>query len=241
MGNPRKDPRDGAAPRRGGGGGLFPFSSASAPAGTFPAPRSGPGHPGAGGAPLLLLTALPEEVFFRGYLYDAFEEAGWEPIIPNRPAVRRRARGAFPQRLTACLTFFPGPAVRVGAEKLGEHLRPVGRPFLFNLLPFAARGARVKKGRGAGMNEGATRRRGFRPPLLFLRVRGGVRDRPGKGARPCARRPTPPGSRGCALAAAPSVPPQAAHGARRDGGGHRSGKPFARRGRQDLRFSGPSP
>ncbi|MGE5247083.1 MAG: type II CAAX prenyl endopeptidase Rce1 family protein, partial [Verrucomicrobiota bacterium] len=34
-------------------------------------------------AHLLFLVALPEEVFFRGYLYDAFAEAGWEPVLPT--------------------------------------------------------------------------------------------------------------------------------------------------------------
>ncbi|MGE5752559.1 MAG: type II CAAX prenyl endopeptidase Rce1 family protein, partial [Deltaproteobacteria bacterium] len=48
------------------------------------APYSGPAPPL--GELLLrqgLLVALPEEVFFRGYLYDAFEEKGWEPILPS--------------------------------------------------------------------------------------------------------------------------------------------------------------
>ena len=127
-GEPPEDPRDGAAPRRGGGGGLFPFLAGFRFRRRCPRRRGAVPISPSLAAHLLLLTALPEEVFFRGYLYDAFEEAGWEPMHPDRPAVRRGARGALPLALPPA-DLLPRPAVRVGPEKLGEHLRPDRRPF----------------------------------------------------------------------------------------------------------------
>ena len=46
-----------------------------------PPPESGDGYLAAFLLRQGILVALPEEVFFRGYLYDAFEEKGWEPVL----------------------------------------------------------------------------------------------------------------------------------------------------------------
>ena len=85
-------------------------------------------------AHLLLLTALPEEVFFRGYLYDAFEEAGREPIIPTALlfAAGHVALYPSPYRL---LTFFPGLLFGWGRKSSGNIFVPVAVHFIFNLLP----------------------------------------------------------------------------------------------------------
>jgi hypothetical protein len=85
-------------------------------------------------AHLLLLTALPEEVFFRGYLYDAFEEAGWEPIIPTALlfAAGHLVLYPTPYRL---LTFFPGLLLGWGRKSSGNIYVPVAVHFIYNLFP----------------------------------------------------------------------------------------------------------
>ena len=82
----------------------------------------------------LLLVALPEEVFFRGYLYDAFEEAGREPVLS---AALLFAVGHFliapsPFRL---LTFFPGLLLGWGRRRSGNVYAPTAVHFVFNLFP----------------------------------------------------------------------------------------------------------
>ena len=82
----------------------------------------------------LLLVALPEEVFFRGYLYDAFEETGREPVVP---VALLFALGHFviapsPFRL---LTFFPGLLLGWGRKKSGNVYVPTAVHFLYNLFP----------------------------------------------------------------------------------------------------------
>lgn len=91
-------------------------------------------------AHILLLTALPEEVFFRGYLYDAFEEGGWEPIIPTALlfAFGHVALYPTPYRL---LTFFPGLLFGWGRKNSGNIFVPVSVHFIFNLFPFLPGGA----------------------------------------------------------------------------------------------------
>ncbi len=85
-------------------------------------------------AHILLLTALPEEVFFRGYLYDLFEKAGWEPVIPTSLlfAVGHLVLSPSPYRL---LTFFPGLLLGWGRKSSGNIYVPVAVHFLYNLLP----------------------------------------------------------------------------------------------------------
>ncbi|MGB7629479.1 MAG: CPBP family intramembrane glutamic endopeptidase [Candidatus Deferrimicrobium sp.] len=82
----------------------------------------------------LLLVALPEEVFFRGYLYDAFEEAGREPVLP---VALLFAFGHFviapsPFRL---LTFFPALLLGWGRKRSGNVYVPTAVHFLYNLFP----------------------------------------------------------------------------------------------------------
>ncbi len=83
---------------------------------------------------MMLLVALPEEVFFRGYLYDAFEENGWEPIIPAALlfAAGHVALHPTPYRL---LTFFPGLLFGWGRKNSGNVYAPVVVHFVFNLFP----------------------------------------------------------------------------------------------------------
>jgi len=90
-------------------------------------------------ANILLLTALPEEVFFRGYLYDLFEEAGWEPILPTALlfALGHLVIHPTPYRL---LTFFPGLLLSWGRKRSGNIFVPVAAHFLFNLFPYLLRG-----------------------------------------------------------------------------------------------------
>jgi len=82
----------------------------------------------------LLLVALPEEVFFRGYLYDAFEEAGREPALPVALlfAVGHVVIAPSPFR---ALTFFPGLLLGWGRKRSGNVYVPTAVHFLYNLFP----------------------------------------------------------------------------------------------------------
>ena len=82
----------------------------------------------------LLLVALPEEVFFRGYLYDAFVEAGWEPVLPVALlfAIGHFAIAPSPFRL---LTFFPALLLGWGRKRSGNVYVPTAVHYLFNLFP----------------------------------------------------------------------------------------------------------
>ncbi|OYV66502.1 MAG: hypothetical protein B7Z74_10985 [Deltaproteobacteria bacterium 21-66-5] len=77
----------------------------------------------------LLLVALPEEVFFRGYLYDAFEEAGREPVLPVALlfAVGHFLIAPSPFRL---LTFFPALLLGWGRKRSGNVYVPAAVHFL---------------------------------------------------------------------------------------------------------------
>lgn len=81
-----------------------------------------------------LLVALPEEVFFRGYLYDAFEETGREPILPSSLLF---AAGHLITQASAyrALTFFPGLLLGYARKKSGNIHVPVLLHLLFNLFP----------------------------------------------------------------------------------------------------------
>jgi len=89
---------------------------------------------------MMLLVAVPEEVFFRGYLYDAFEESGWEPILPTALlfAAGHVALHPAPYRL---LTFFPGLLLGWGRKNSGNVYVPVVVHFIFNLFPSLLGGA----------------------------------------------------------------------------------------------------
>jgi membrane protease YdiL (CAAX protease family) len=88
----------------------------------------------------LLLVALPEEVFFRGYLYDAFEEAGWEPVLP---VALLFAIGHFVIAPSAfrLLTFFPALLLGWGRKGSGNVYVPTAVHYLFNLFPSLIGGA----------------------------------------------------------------------------------------------------
>ena len=82
----------------------------------------------------LLLVALPEEVFFRGYLYDAFEEAGRDPVVPVALlfAIGHFVIAPTPFRL---LTFFPALLLGWGRRRSGNVYVPTALHFLYNLFP----------------------------------------------------------------------------------------------------------
>ena len=88
----------------------------------------------------LLLVALPEEVFFRGYLYDAFEEAGREPVLPVALlfAIGHFMIAPSPFRL---LTFFPALLLGWGRKCSGNVYVPTAVHFLYNLFPSLIGGA----------------------------------------------------------------------------------------------------
>lgn len=86
-----------------------------------------------------LLVAIPEEVFFRGYLYDAFEEKGWEPVLPSSVLFAAGHLLIFASWYRA-LTFFPGLLLGWSRKSAGNIYVPVFLHLLFNLLPHAAGG-----------------------------------------------------------------------------------------------------
>jgi hypothetical protein len=84
-----------------------------------------------------LLVALPEEVFFRGYLYDAFEEKGWEPVLCSSLLFAAGHLFIYPSWYRA-LTLFPGLLLGGGRKITGNLYVPVLLHLLFNLLPYLA-------------------------------------------------------------------------------------------------------
>jgi len=82
-----------------------------------------------------LLVALPEEVFFRGYLYDAFEEKGWEPVLPTS-VLFAAGHLAIHASWYRVLTLFPGLLLGGGRKITGAIYVPVLLHLLFNLLPW---------------------------------------------------------------------------------------------------------
>lgn len=82
----------------------------------------------------LLLIALPEEVFFRGYLYDAFEEAGRDPVVHVALlfALGHVVIAPSPIRL---LTFFPALLLGWGRKRSGNVYVPTAVHYLYNLFP----------------------------------------------------------------------------------------------------------
>ena len=119
----------------GAGGALVYLLVSSLPFPLFPPSR------GAHGLPLVtfvfrqaILVALPEEVFFRGYLYDVFEERGWEPVTVTSLLF---AAGHLVIHASAyrALTFFPALLLGWGRKKSGNLYVPVFLHLLFNLIP----------------------------------------------------------------------------------------------------------
>jgi membrane protease YdiL (CAAX protease family) len=120
----------------GAGGALVYLLVSSLPFPLFPPSR------GAHGPPLgtfvfrqAILVALPEEVFFRGYLYDVFEERGWEPVTVTSLLF---AAGHLVIHASAyrALTFFPALLLGWGRKKSGNLYVPVFLHLLFNLIPY---------------------------------------------------------------------------------------------------------
>lgn len=106
------------------------------------APHLGAGHPSADF--LLrqaLLVALPEEVFFRGYLYDAFEERGRAPVLASS-LLFAAGHLVIDASWYRSLTFFPGLLLGAGRRFSGNIYVPILLHLLFNLLPLFAGGAR---------------------------------------------------------------------------------------------------
>lgn len=85
-----------------------------------------------------LFAAIPEEVFFRGYLYDAFEENGWEPIVLTAALF---AAGHLVIHASAYrgLTFFPALLFGWARKKSGNVYVPAALHLAFNALPYLAR------------------------------------------------------------------------------------------------------
>jgi membrane protease YdiL (CAAX protease family) len=88
-----------------------------------------------------LLAALPEEVFFRGYLYDAFEEKGWGPVLPTSLLFAAGHLLIFAS-LYRALTFLPGLLLGWSRKASGNVYVPILLHLLFNLFPYAAGGMR---------------------------------------------------------------------------------------------------
>ena len=82
-----------------------------------------------------LLVALPEEVFFRGYLYDEFEEKGWEPILPTS-VLFAAGHLAIHASWYRVLTLLPGLLLGGGRKVTGAIYVPILLHLLFNLLPW---------------------------------------------------------------------------------------------------------
>ena len=120
----------------GAGGALAFLLVSSLPFSPFPPfPEAGRTPFGAFVLRQALLVALPEEVFFRGYLYDAFEENGWEPIVPSSLLF---ATGHLVTHASAyrALTFFPGLLFGYARKKSGNIYVPVLLHLLFNSFPY---------------------------------------------------------------------------------------------------------
>lgn len=100
-------------------------------------PPAGLSFPGGFVLHQVALVALPEEFFFRGALYDAFEERGREPVLPTSVlfALGHLAIHATPYR---ALTFFPALLFGWGRRICGNVYVPVLLHAAFNLIPSLA-------------------------------------------------------------------------------------------------------
>jgi membrane protease YdiL (CAAX protease family) len=120
----------------GAGGALAFFLVSALPLPLFPR-SAGEGVPSLGALLFrqAILVALPEEVFFRGYLYDAFEEKGWEPVTASSLLF---AAGHLAIHVSAyrALTFFPALVFGWARKKTGNIYVPVFLHLLYNLLPY---------------------------------------------------------------------------------------------------------
>ncbi len=83
----------------------------------------------------IFFAAVPEEVFFRGYLYDAFDERGWEPIVLTSALFAAGHLAIHPSAYRA-MTFFPALLFGWGRRKSGNVYVPVLLHLAFNAFPF---------------------------------------------------------------------------------------------------------
>lgn len=86
------------------------------------------------------LVAVPEEVFFRGYLFDAFAEKGWEPLLATS-LLFALAHVAIHATAWRALTFFPGVAFAWARRRTGNVYVPIALHVAYNALPYIAWGA----------------------------------------------------------------------------------------------------
>ena len=82
-----------------------------------------------------LFAAIPEEVFFRGYLYDAFDERGWEPVVLTA-ALFAAGHLAIHASAYRAMTFFPALLFGWGRKKSGNLYVPVLLHLAFNTFPY---------------------------------------------------------------------------------------------------------
>ncbi len=82
-----------------------------------------------------VFAAIPEEIFFRGYLFDAFDDKGWEPIVLTSAlfAGGHLAIQASPYR---AMTFFPGLLLGWSRRKTGNVYVPALLHLAFNAFPY---------------------------------------------------------------------------------------------------------
>ncbi len=119
----------------GGAAVYFVYASLPLPPGAA-APRAA-GMPPAGEffVRQALFAAIPEEVFFRGYLYDAFEERGWEPVALTA-ALFAAGHLAIHASAYRAMTFFPALLFGWGRKKSGNLYVPVVLHLAFNAFPY---------------------------------------------------------------------------------------------------------
>ncbi len=119
----------------GGAAAFFIYASLPVPPGAAP-PRAA-AMPPAGGFLLrqALFAAIPEEVFFRGYLHDAFEERGWEPVVLTS-ALFAAGHLAIDASAYRAMTFFPALLFGWGRKKSGNVYVPIVLHVAFNSFPY---------------------------------------------------------------------------------------------------------
>ncbi len=119
----------------GGAAVYFVFASLPLPPGAAP-PRAAAMPPA--GEFLVrqaLFAAVPEEIFFRGYLYDAFEESGWEPVVLTSALFAAGHLAIHPSAYRA-MTFFPALLFGWARGKSGNIYVPVLLHLAFNAFPY---------------------------------------------------------------------------------------------------------
>lgn len=83
----------------------------------------------------VVLAVLPEEVFFRGYLYDAFEERNAAPVAVTA-LLFAAAHVAIRPTPYRALTLLPGLVFGWARKKTGTLWAPAVLHLIFNVLPW---------------------------------------------------------------------------------------------------------